>query len=123
MRLELKNFNVDVVTILPPKLNTDFFKKIQYFGILQKDKIPYSDSRPFYSTEKFARKIIENVEQNSDFVKEFTITKVFLLNFSSKISRFNGRKVKYMEKIKKIDLSIVVVSKNGKKLVSILPNY
>ncbi len=103
MRLELKNFNVDVVTILPPKLDTDFFKKIKYFGVLQKDKIPYSDSRPFYSTEKFARKIIENVEQNSDFVKEFTITKVFLLiNFlAPKLADLMVEKLSTWKKLKK----------------------
>ena len=70
---------------------------------MQKDKIPYSDSRPFYSTEKFARKIIENVEQNSDFVKEFTITKVFLLiNFlAPKLADLMVEKLSTWKKLKK----------------------
>ena len=28
MRLELKNFNIDLIIVIPPKLDTDFFKKI-----------------------------------------------------------------------------------------------
>ena len=38
MRLELKNFNIDLIIVMPPKLDTDFFKKIQYFGKLKKTK-------------------------------------------------------------------------------------
>lgn len=79
MRLELKNFNIDVITVLPPKLDTNFFKKIEYFGKLKIDKIPYSDSRPFYSREKFAKKIIKGVEQNYLFINVFNVTKFFLL--------------------------------------------
>ena len=103
MRLELKNYGVDVVTILPPKLDTNFFKKIQYFGLLKKDKIPYSDSRPFYPTEKFAKKIIKQVENNSLFVKEFTITKVFLLiNFlTPKLADIMVEKLSTWKKLKK----------------------
>lgn len=103
MRLELKNFNIDVVTILPPKLDTNFFKKIQYFGRLKIDKIPYSDSRPFYSRDKFAKKIVRDVEQNLLFVNVLNITKIFLLiNFLfPKIADIMVEKLSTWKKLKK----------------------
>ena len=78
MRVELKIYNIDCITVTPPKLDTDFFKKIEYFGYLNKEKLPYSDSRPFYSTNKFAKQIITGVENNKKYIWVFSITKIFL---------------------------------------------
>ena len=82
MRLELKNFNIDLIIVMPPKLDTDFFKKIQYFGKLKKDKIPYADKRPFYPKDKFAKIVIDKIEKNYFFINVLNITKIFLaINF------------------------------------------
>ena len=78
MRVELKIYNIDCITVTPPKLDTDFFKKIQYFGYLNKEKLPYSDSRPFYPTIKFAKQIITGIENNKKYIWVFSITKIFL---------------------------------------------
>tara|TARA_B100000795_G_scaffold267198_1_gene251574 strand:+ start:1340 stop:2164 length:825 start_codon:yes stop_codon:yes gene_type:complete len=78
MRVELKIYNIDCITITPPKLDTNFFKKIQYFGYLNKEKLPYSDSRPFYPTSKFAKQIITGIENNKKHIGVFSITKIFL---------------------------------------------
>ena len=77
LRLELKLYNIDVVNVIPPKLDTNFFKKIIYFGKLNTNKIYYTDSRPFYSHVKFSKKIVENIEQGKLFISVFSITKVF----------------------------------------------
>ena len=79
MRLELKIYNISSITVTPPKLDTNFFKKIKYFGYLDKKKLPYSDSRPFYPTNKFAKKVIAGIENNKDHISVFSITKIFLL--------------------------------------------
>lgn len=82
MRLELKIYNIDCVTVTPPKLDTRFFEKIQYFGLLNKEKLPYSDSRPFYPTNKFAKIIINGIEKNKSHIGVFSVTKIFLfINF------------------------------------------
>ena len=78
MRVELKIYNIDCITVTPPKLDTNFFKKIQYFGYLNKEKLPYSDSRPFYPTKKFAEQIITGIENNKKYIWVFSITKIFL---------------------------------------------
>ena len=79
MRVELKIYNIDCITVTPPKLDTKFFEKIQYFGYLNKEKLPYSDSRPFYPTKKFAEQIINGIENNKKHIGVFSITKIFLL--------------------------------------------
>ena len=79
MRVELKIYNISSITVTPPKLDTNFFKKIQYFGYLDREKLPYSDSRPFYPTNKFAKKVIAGIENNKDHISVFSITKIFLL--------------------------------------------
>ena len=79
MRVELKIYNIDCITVTPPKLDTNFFKKIQYIGYLNKEKIPYADKRPFYPTNKFAKKVIAGIENNKDHISVFSITKIFLL--------------------------------------------
>jgi len=102
MRVELKVYNIDCVTVTPPKINTNFFKKIKYSGYLDKEKIPYSDSRPFYSTNKFAKQVITGIENNKSHIGVFSITKIFLLinYFSPFIGDFMVEKLSTWKKIK-----------------------
>ena len=82
LRLELKEKSIDVVYVIPPKLNTNFFKNIKYFGILEKDKISYSDKRPFFSQDRFAKILIKELENDKKIITKFTIAKILTgLNF------------------------------------------
>ena len=50
--------------------------------MLNKEKLPYSDSRPFYPTNKFAKIIINGIEKNKSHIGVFSVTKIFLfINF------------------------------------------
>ncbi len=82
IRLELKEKSIDVVYVIPPKLNTNFFNNIQYFGKLKKDKISYSDKRPFFDNNRFAKILLNKVDKNKLIITKFTIAKVLTgINF------------------------------------------
>ena len=82
IRLELREKKIDVVYAIPPKLNTNFFNNIKYFGKLKKDKIPYTDKRPFFSHDRFAKILINEIAKNKLIITKFTVAKVLTgLNF------------------------------------------
>lgn len=103
LRLELKIFNIDVINVIPPKLDTNFFKKIKYFGKLNLDKIYYSDSRPFYSHIKFSKQVIKETEKGKMFIYVFSITKLFtFLNYLlPKVADILVEKLSSWKKIKR----------------------
>ena len=103
LRLELKILNIDVINVIPPKLDTNFFKKIKYFGKLDLDKIYYSDSRPFYSHVKFSKQVIKDTERGKMFIYVFSITKLFtFLNYLlPKVADILVEKLSSWKKIKK----------------------
>lgn len=81
LRLELKKYNVSVVTIIPPKLNSTFWEHIEYSGSI-KEK-PLKDKRKTYDTKKFAIEVVSSLQKNKIIItKRFRTIKLFtFLNY------------------------------------------
>ena len=78
---------------------------------MDREKLPYSDSRPFYPTNKFAKKVIAGIENNKDHISVFSITKIFLLiNYLFPI--VGDLMVEKLSTWKKIKEKIMISNKN-----------
>ena len=76
LRLECEKYNVDSVTIIPPKLNSSFWEHIEYRGSI-KEK-PLMDSRKKYDTKKFASEVVNQLEKNKKIItKKYRSIKLF----------------------------------------------
>jgi len=75
LRLELRPYNIDAVTVSPGVMNTYFADRIKKYGRM----FHYNDARPKYEPAAVAKRIIKGLERRHSIISKFSMVDLFLV--------------------------------------------